>query len=579
VSAVGGTEGLSALSADVGPTPVATPPLAVPLQRPPLQRRLYGLGSVYGKTVRDARLATIMVAGLLGLIIVFGAMAMSTEYGTAEARRELAALSTSLPPVMRGIYGNPVNVDTLGGFVTWHYAGYFSLIAGLWAILALSGTLAGEAERGSLDLVASTPLRRSVIALEKVAGCVTALMAAMVIVAVAASAAGSVFATLPGDEVPPAAAAGFAVGLGLKALVAGSVAFALAGFVGRGAAAALAGAIMFGGYIVTSYRAVVPAFDAVAGLSWFAWTADHAPLAGRWAWAPLGFVALASAVLLGIGVAAFVRRDIGASGTTRVPGLPRALLGVGGPVRRAFADVLPASIAWGTGLGLFGLLMAAASRAFADEMARIPTLLEMMESWLPGMDLTTPVGFLELLFVDFGLVLVGLAAVTLVARRMADESSGRFELLLTTPLTRVRWAVANGIGTWLGIAVITGLLAASIAIGVSAAGGEVGAPVAGTLVLALYGMALAGVGSALGGLFGPSVVAPSLAVLAIGTFLVDILGPALTLPDWLQQLALSNHLGEPMLGTWDPAGMLACLALAVGGLAVGAWGLRRRDIG
>jgi ABC-2 type transport system permease protein len=201
-----------------------------------------------------------------------------------------------------------------------------------------------------------------------------------------------------------------------------------------------------------------------------------------------------------------------------------------------------------------------------------------MEDWLPGTDLTSPVGFLELLFVDFGLVLVALAAVTLVARRMADESSGRFELLLTTPLPRARWAIANGIGSWLGIAVITGLLAASIAVGVAAAGGDAGAPVAGTLVLALYGTALAGVGFAVGGLVGPSAAAPFTAALAIGTFLVDILGPALTLPDWLQQLALSNHLGEPMLGRWDPAGVLACLVLAVGGLAVGAWGLGRRDI-
>ena len=116
---------------------LAPPVIAVPLPRPPLRRRLYGLGSVYGKTVRDARLGTLIVAALLGLIVVVGGLAMSTEYGTPEARRELAALSTSLPPVMRGIYGNPVNVDTLGGFVTWHYAGYFSLIAGLWAILEI----------------------------------------------------------------------------------------------------------------------------------------------------------------------------------------------------------------------------------------------------------------------------------------------------------------------------------------------------------------------------------------------------------------------------------------------------------
>ena len=224
---------------------------------------------------------------------------------------------------------------------------------------------------------------------------------------------------------------------------------------------------------MTSYRAVVPAFDVIADLSWLGWTADHLPLAGRSDWGSLGLVAVASALLLGVGVVSFVRRDIGITGTTRMPGLPRVLLGIGGPVRRSFSEVLPMSVAWGVGLGLYGLLMAAASRAFVDEMAKAPSLLAMAESMLPGMDWTTPVGFLELLFVDFGLVLVGLAAATLVWGRMGDESEGRFELLLTTPLTRVRWAVVNGIGAWLGVALITAIIAAALVIGVSAAGGEV----------------------------------------------------------------------------------------------------------
>jgi putative exporter of polyketide antibiotics len=90
---------------------------------------------------------------------------------------------------------------------------------------------------------------------------------------------------------------------------------------------------------------------------------------------------------------------------------------------------------------------------------------------------------------------------------------------------------------------------------------------------------MAAYGLAVGGLFGASYAGPAVAVLAIGTFLVDILGPALRLPDWLQQLALSAHMGEPMVGMWDVAGVAACLILAVGGLIVGAWGLDRRDVG
>jgi hypothetical protein len=34
-----------------------------------------------------------------------------------------------------------------------------------------------------------------------------------------------------------------------------------------------------------------------------------------------------------------------------------------------------------------------------------------------------------------------------------------------------------------------------------------------------------------------------------------------------------------MIGTWDVAGMVACLVLAVGGLGIGARGMSRRDVG
>lgn len=553
-------------------------PRLVTLRSTPWHQRLYGLGSIYGKTLRDLRLGVLVVGGVLGLMVLAGGAEMTSAYGTLAARRELDALATTLPPVMRGLYGDPLNVGTIGGFVSWHYGAYLTLLAGLWSILALSSTLAGEARRGSLDLAVAAPLSRAIIAIEKLAGHITALLIAAAIIAAAAWAAGAVFAAFPGDPIPPAAALGFGAGIALKALMAGSVAFLLATFVGRGIAAGIAGAVLFGGYVVTSYQAVVPAFDVIADLSWLGWTADHLPLAGRWDWGSLGLVAVATALLLGIGVLGFVRRDIGISGTTRLPGLPRVLLGTGGPARRSASDVLPMSVAWGVGLGLYGLLMAAASRAFVDEMTKAPSLLAMAQRLLPGMDWTTPVGFLELLFVDFGLVLVGLAAATLVWGRMADEAEGRLEVLLTTPLTRARWVVVNGIGAWLGVVLIILIVAAALVVGVSAAGGEIVTPLIGMHVLALYGAALVGIGIGIGGLVGPTLAAPAVMGFAIATFLVDLLGPALSLPDWLQQLALTNHVGDPMLGAWDLGGMVVCVALAVGGLALGTWGFQRRDV-
>jgi hypothetical protein len=130
----------------------------------------------------------------------------------------------------------------------------------------------------------------------------------------------------------------------------------------------------------------------------------------------------------------------------------------------------------------------------------------------------------------------------------------------------------------MGVVVITVVLAGAIGFGVAAAGQDVVTPMAGTIVLGLYGLALTGIGMAAGGIAGPAAAARVVAVVAIGTFLLDMLAPILRLPDWVAQLALTTHLGEPMIGRWDPAGIGACLALAVVGLAAGAWGMSRRDI-
>ncbi|HEY6014350.1 MAG TPA: ABC transporter permease subunit [Candidatus Limnocylindrales bacterium] len=553
------------------PLPAAAPHVS-------LFRRVYGLGSVFGKTIRDSRLGLFTIAILLGGIILAGGATMANTYGTLETRRELATLSSELPPVLRGLYGDPVRVDTLGGFISWHYGAYFALLAGLWSILALSSTLAGEARRGSLEFALATPLTRRVVAIEKVAAHLVAVIIATALVSLAAWVTGAAFAKLPGDGIAAQAAVEFGVGLGAKALIAGSIAFALAGFIGRGAAAGLAGAIMVAGYVLNGYRAVVPAFDGPASLTWFAWTRNHLPLAGSTDWAAVALVLVVSAVLLAIGIESFARRDVGATAKIRTPAIPQALLGVRGPVSRSFGELLPSALAWGIGLGLYGFVMAVSSRVFAEELTNSPGLLEAVRNMVPGVDMTTTAGFLQLAFVDLGLVLVALAAATFVAGRASDETGGRLELLLSTPLTRARWTIASAIGVWLAIVVTDALLAASIGVGVGLAGSDPVQPLIGSVALALYGAAMAGIGLAVGGLTRASFAAPAVLVVAIGSSLVDILGDALGLPDWFRQLALSSHMGEPMVGTWDPAGVAACLVLAVGGLGLGLWGMRRRDV-
>ncbi|MEA2518466.1 MAG: hypothetical protein QOF49_546, partial [Chloroflexota bacterium] len=120
--------------------------------------------------------------------------------------------------------------------------------------------------------------------------------------------------------------------------------------------------------------------------------------------------------------------------------------------------------------------------------------------------------------------------------------------------------------------------AIGIAIGTVIASGDVGTPIAGTFALGAFAAALAGIGVAVAGIWRSSWGAPAVALLTIGTWFIDTIAPALGLPDVVHQLALSAHYGLPMLGHWDVAGLAASAVLAVGGVALGAWGIGRRDL-
>jgi len=99
------------------------------------------------------------------------------------------------------------------------------------------------------------------------------------------------------------------------------------------------------------------------------------------------------------------------------------------------------------------------------------------------------------------------------------------------------------------------------------------------MLVALYGAAFAGIGLAVGGLVRATLAPAVTGGLVAASFLLELLGNALDLPEELIALSLNHHQGQALAGTYDPVGIAAGLVLAVGGLLVGAWGWTRRDIG
>jgi ABC-2 type transport system permease protein len=150
--------------------------------------------------------------------------------------------------------------------------------------------------------------------------------------------------------------------------------------------------------------------------------------------------------------------------------------------------------------------------------------------------------------------------------------------VLSTAVSRTRWALSSGLGVFAAIGLTTLVLAGVVAIAIATQGGSIVEPMLGVGVLGLATAAYTGLGLAVGGLVRASLAAPVAAGLVIATFLLDTLGEALDLPDAVLDLSLYRHLGQPMAGIFDWSGIVAAAVLAIGGLLVGTWGLRRRDL-
>jgi ABC-2 type transport system permease protein len=552
---------------------MATTASSLQLTRTSALSRIYGFGSIYGKTMRDSRLAFIIAAGLLGGLALVMGSAISQVFPTPESRLEVDKLIGGMPASMVNFFGKPVELGTLGGYLTWKYGLVFVLATSLWSILGLSSTLAGEASRGSLDMVAVTPFGKRRIAIEKVAAHVTMLGLALAFMAAMLTVSSNTFGSAAlGDQIAPISALGFALWLGFIALFFGGLAFALSPLLGRAGAAGVAG-------IALAVLWSVNGLDVgpLAVFSPFHWTENHVALTGNYDWPGLALVGVGALAFLVIGVELFSRRDLGITLGIGLPQLPAWILGVRGPMSRAFGDQLPRSLAWGLGLAVMGSMMASLAGSMSGQVAGDENLMRIIRTVFPNYDFTSAGGFLQL-FAELFLIAAGFAGATLVSKWASDETGGRLEEVLATPLTRVRWLVSGAIAAFLGVLVLTVVYALGVASGAASGGIAAGPALLGSASLGLYAVALIGIGLGIGGVWRTSLAAEIVAVFVIATYLLDLLAPPLNLPDWVHQLALTAHFGQPMLGNWDPVGVGACIALAVGGTVVGAWGIRRRDI-
>jgi ABC-2 type transport system permease protein len=548
---------------DLAPAPIVPAPSASPRHTTRAGRD--ATRAVVHLAVRLTWRGALVVVLLAGAMTAVVAAGYRTTVGDDLDAQALAALAGS--PAIRTLFGEPVALDSAGGFTVWRTGTALAVLLAAWSFLGVVRVTRGEEDAGRWDLLLAGRVG------------LPALVSRHLTVFVAA------------DLLAGAAAAGalMAAGTAATGAVLHGLGLALVGvvFAGTGAVAA---------QLLSSRGAAVGASAAVLGLAFLVRTIGDGVEALAWArWAtPLGLVALTRPYaeedplpLVVLGVLAVVsialapvlaaHRDLrGAAVSTPTHRRARPWL-LGSPWSFAVRRVTRPFLGWATGIAAWYLLiglLAASMPAFLRDNPRFAVLAA--AAGFGG--LVRVEGYVAALF-----TLLAIPLGTFVAVRMAalahDEVAGRLWLLLAGPVRRRTLVLAEVVAALLGAVALAVTAGTATGLGAALVGASLALPAALAGPLNVLPVAVLCLGASVAALgWAPRAVAALGALPAVGGFLLHVTAESVGAPSWVGAISPFAHLAAVPDQPPDPAGLVGLTLVGVVLGLVGLAGYTRRDL-
>jgi len=263
-------------------------------------------GEVTRQALRASRRTLfIWSAAFAGLIALYAVIWPSVR-GNSSWRN----LFDTLPQTYRALFtaSGTIDLSTAGGYLGVELMGFMgpALIA-VYAITAGSAAIAGEEDRGGLEVTLSAPVSRAGVFGQRLA----ALAAGIAIVITAAGAALWIFSAMLGMGLGLGAIASAAAALGLFGLFAGGVAIAVGAATGKPAVArGVAALAVVASYLISALAQVTSALRPVRPISPYYLVLGNEPLAHGLRLTGAVSVLAAVAVIAVAGGVLFARRDL-----------------------------------------------------------------------------------------------------------------------------------------------------------------------------------------------------------------------------------------------------------------------------
>jgi len=266
------------------------------------------LGSVFGKTIWEHRATIWWWLLALGGLAALTAAFWPTVQSDGDSIQNFIEV---IPRELLAMFGitDPSALTTPEGFLSARlYSSIGTLVMLVFAIGMGAGTLAGEEQDGTMDLLLGTPTRRTRVARDKLSAMlalVVFLSTGLWIVVLASSAAF-------GMALNVGFAATANVGLALLTLFFGTIAFAVGAGTGRaGTAVGVAAGLAVASFILNGFGAAIDWLEPFRWLSPFFWYLQDSPPLARGFSASYWLLVAGIIVLAALSIPAFRRRDIG----------------------------------------------------------------------------------------------------------------------------------------------------------------------------------------------------------------------------------------------------------------------------
>jgi len=259
--------------------------------------------SVLAHTLRERR------RGLLGWsagVAAFAAL-IAVYWPSVRDSPDLQSFTRDLPEAMRALIGEG-DYSTAAGFLNAElFAFMMPLLFLICAIGIGAGAVTREEERGTIDLLLSTPLTRRRMLVEKALGGVLVLLALGVVLFVALLLGGAAVEL----GIPASRLAAISLAVVLVALPFGALALLVSCATGsHGLALGLTSAAAVSAYMLNALAPLIGSLERWQDASPFAWYASGDVLAGRLTLAHVALLIGTALALAAAAVVALERRDL-----------------------------------------------------------------------------------------------------------------------------------------------------------------------------------------------------------------------------------------------------------------------------